>query len=342
MRQLGILESEKHAQHLRAWLLAEGIDVHVDPEGGKFEFWVRNEDQLPRAREEWKRFLEQPDDPRYQQARGRALELEREQARRQQQYQRNRQRPGSAKGVTRSTPLTMLLIATSALVALLTNFGEEGTQTVKYPAYQAMAFTSVKGTPAQDLVQQYGEDGDALAFRLASIRRGEVWRVVTPMFIHFGTIHLIFNMIWLWQLGRTIEIRYGTFWLGVIVLATATLSNLAQACVPERLAGSPPEWISGQVISLFGGMSGVVYGLFGFIWIKAAFDPSSRMFLPTPTIVVMVVWLLLCMTPAVSYLSPSGHVANWAHGVGILTGMLCAWLSMQPVFRARRRTDPAG
>ncbi len=342
MRQIGILESERHAQQLRAWLLAEGVDTHVEPQGSQFEVWIRSEDQLAKARDEFQQFVANPEDPRYVQARSRAGEIEREQIRRQQQYQKNRQRPGTATAVTRTTPLTVLLIAVCAVVALLTNFGEDRGETIKYPAYQAMAFTSVKGPPAEELVKLYGEDSDALAYRLASIRRGEVWRLVTPMFIHFGTIHLVFNMIWLWQLGRTIEIRYGTFWLGVIVLVTAILSNLAQGCVPGRLEGSPPAAFGGQLVSMFGGMSGVVYGLFGFIWIKATFDRSSRMFLPAPTIVIMVIWLLLCMTPAVSYLTPSGRVANWAHGVGLATGMLCAWLSMQTVLWPKRREGPAG
>ena len=85
-----------------------------------------------------------------------------------------------------------------------------------------------------------------------------------------------------------------------MVLAIAVASNLVQ------------YWASGPA---FGGMSGVVYGLFGYLWMKSRFDPWSGMHMDQQTVVILIAWFFLCMTGWV------GPIANWAHGVGLVVGM---------------------
>jgi GlpG protein len=141
---------------------------------------------------------------------------------------------------------------------------------------------------------------------LPEIRHGEVWRLFTPMFIHFGFPHIFFNLIALREMGSAIESRLGSKYFLKLVLVIAALSNLAQFFIE-----SPA----------FGGMSGVVYGLLGFIWMRGKYDLTSGLFAPPMSVVIMVVWFFLC------FLGYIPGVANYAHGAGLLLGMAWGYLS---------------
>jgi GlpG protein len=71
----------------------------------------------------------------------------------------------------------------------------------------------------------------------------------------------------------------------------------------------------------FGGMSGVVYGLLGYIWVRGKCDPASGLYLHPSTVVMMLVWFFACLTGMI------GHIANAAHGVGLVMGMAWGYLS---------------
>jgi GlpG protein len=118
--------------------------------------------------------------------------------------------------------------------------------------------------------------------------------------VHFGAIHLLFNMFWVYDLGGMIEARQGTGRLLLLVLTAAVLSNLGQYIM------------SGP---LFGGMSGVVYALFGYVWMKSRYEASADLYVQPQTVLIMIGWLFLCMTGRV------GPIANTAHGVGLAVGV---------------------
>ena len=71
----------------------------------------------------------------------------------------------------------------------------------------------------------------------------------------------------------------------------------------------------------FGGMSGVVYALFGYAWMKGRFDPGDGMGVPQTTVVIMMGWFLLCFTPYFP------NIANEAHAIGLGTGVGWGYLS---------------
>jgi GlpG protein len=71
-------------------------------------------------------------------------------------------------------------------------------------------------------------------------------------------------------------------------------------------------------------MSGVVYGLFGYVWMKARFQPELGLGIGPQTITILMIWFFLCMTPWFQSLIGSG-VANMAHASGLLAGMLIGY-----------------
>jgi GlpG protein len=142
---------------------------------------------------------------------------------------------------------------------------------------------------------------------LPEIRHGEVWRLITPIFIHFHILHILFNMLWLRDLGSMIEGRQSSTYLLALVLVIAAGSNLAQFYF-----GHAPN---------FGGMSGVVYGLLGYVWIRGKFDPASGLFLHPSTVTMMLIWLVACFTGIL------GPIANYAHLVGLMMGAAWGYLA---------------
>ncbi|HTQ39251.1 MAG TPA: rhomboid family intramembrane serine protease, partial [Pirellulales bacterium] len=70
----------------------------------------------------------------------------------------------------------------------------------------------------------------------------------------------------------------------------------------------------------FGGMSGVVYGLLGYLWMKSWFQPQLKLFVSNGIVLFLVGWLVLGWTGLLDQLVGSS-VANWAHTVGLLAGM---------------------
>ena len=323
MRLLGEIESSDHTTRLVAWLMTKGIKVKVEPTGGEnesYEVWVRDEDLLDQAKTELGGFLANPQADKYNEAIKAADAIAREEALQRKRMQKNIVKVQGGQ-VKKKNPLTVLLIVLCGLVALMTNIGEAPPDN---EVLKALQFVSVAPPLSQELATKALGNKDSLILRLASIQRGEFWRLVTPIFIHYGITHILFNLYMWFQFGRIVENRYGTLYLGLLVLSVAVISNFAQCVVPEFVGGHGPSLIpSGQLITRLGGMSGVVYGVFGFIWMRSKVDPSSGMFMSQGTVTILIVWLFFCMTPFSEQVV--GNVANWAHGVGLLVGMAAGY-----------------
>ncbi|MCH4897541.1 rhomboid family intramembrane serine protease [Pseudomonas sp. B707] len=138
-----------------------------------------------------------------------------------------------------------------------------------------------------------------------SLAAGQWWRLFTPMLIHFGILHLAMNGMWYWELGRRIESRQGSVNLIGLTLLFGLVSNYAQFAW-----GGP---------SLFGGLSGVLYGLLGHCWIFQLLAPNPAYRLPRGVLVMMLVWLVICMSGLISMIG-FGEIANAAHVSGLLIG----------------------
>lgn len=191
----------------------------------------------------------------------------------------------------RASQATALILLLSLIVGALTQLGDN-LQTMSW--FTFLPFSVV---------------GEYLHFTsLAdSLASGQWWRLVTPMLIHFGVLHLAMNGMWYWELGRRIELRQGRINLLGLTLLFSLVSNFAQYTF-----GGP---------GLFGGLSGVLYGLLGHCWIYQLLSPNPAYRLPRGVLVMMLVWLLLCLSGLVSMIG-FGEIANAAHVGGLLVGCL--------------------
>ena len=145
-----------------------------------------------------------------------------------------------------------------------------------------------------------------------SLARGEVWRLLTPAFLHFGIFHVLFNSLWMWDLGRRLEFFLGRWHFLLFFVITGVAAN----CVQYLWSGS----------AAFGGMSGVVYALVGFIAVRQRLAPHPLINIPPALLGFMLFWLVLCMTGVVDYFI-AGSVANAAHVGGLVAGGVYAFLT---------------
>ncbi len=129
------------------------------------------------------------------------------------------------------------------------------------------------------------------------------WCLLTSLFPHSGLPHLFFNSYWTWHLGRLLERDLGELrFLGLVVITTwfGSVAELA---------------IMGDVGI---GMSGMVYGLFGYMLVNRRRVPEYAALLSNQNIVIMLGWLVLCFVTTSAGLM---NIANFAHLGGLLAGI---------------------
>jgi GlpG protein len=286
---IGHLPDEASARTFGDYLLVQGMENQLEHDGGQgWAVWIRDEDKLAAAGAALAEFTRNPKDPRYQ-AQGRSAGQVRAQAEKDQvayekrlKSRRHLFRPLTEYGFGL---VTFILIAFSVAVFVLSSFGRE------LEPIAGLFITDWMNNPDWR--------------NLPEIHQGQLWRLVTPIFIHFGPLHILFNLLWLGDLGSMIEGRQSSWVLLALTLVIGAGSNLA-----EFFMSSPN----------FGGMSGVVYGLLGYIWIRGKFDPGSGLFLHPSTVTMMLVWFVVCWTGIM-------HIANFAHTAGLLMGVAWGYLS---------------
>jgi GlpG protein len=150
---------------------------------------------------------------------------------------------------------------------------------------------------------------------LKLILEGQIWRFFSPILLHGSLIHLVFNMLWLWFLGKQIETRVGVLKYLLLTLGIAGFSNLIQ-----YLLTGP----------FFLGYSGVVFGFAGFIWSRRKYFPwegydvsFSTFFLLFGYIIFLsCLDVILFLVEWFTSLQLGLSIANSAHIVGAITGYI--------------------
>lgn len=143
----------------------------------------------------------------------------------------------------------------------------------------------------------------------------QLWRWFSPAFLHFSLLHILFNLLWWWYLGGPVEKRLGSGKLFTIALISALLSGWGQSL------------FSGIY---FGGLSGVVYALMGYVWLTGELKPERQLALPRGLMVFSLAWLVL------GYFNVMGlAIANAAHVFGLVVGLIMAFCDTRTPRKAR-------
>lgn len=136
------------------------------------------------------------------------------------------------------------------------------------------------------------------------------YRLISSGFLHYGFIHLAFNMFLLYQLGHLIEPLTGRIRFGLLYFA-ALLGGSAAALVM-------------QPNGLHGGASGAVFGLLG----AAAVLMYQRGVNPFSTSVGTIIMLNLFITFTLrDQISVGGHLG------GLVAGVAAGWFIAAPKHR---------
>jgi len=196
-------------------------------------------------------------------------------------------------------PVTMILIFLAVAVALVTNFGEGG------PALRAFLIVDPLGVDLASVLSK-------LEHLQSVLGQYQVWRLLSPDFVHFSVMHLVFNLLMLWFLGGQVEHRQGRGRLFLLFIVCSVIPNIAQ-----YLESGP----------YFGGMSGVVYGLVGYCWLWDRLHSGVFVF-PSALMGLSVAWLVIGYTPLTEALL-IGKMANSAHLFGLLVGLLVAIIPLR-------------
>lgn len=279
MRKAGVLTSKEEAQKLSGAFYARGIEAQVHEEGGAFTFWVIEDERMDEAKQLFSLLQTNPSHEIFQTKVPAAPKEKPTNLEKKAGMNRARNIDVRSEIFGRASVsglhVTLFLIVTSVLLTAVANMPA----TVGF--VRKLYFSEFMGRSFPEILN------------------GQVWRVVTPIFLHGGVLHLLFNMMWLYQLGGTIERLERPWYLALLVFGLAALCNTAQYLV------SGPAFI---------GMSGVVYGLLGYVWLMSMYQPRGQYFISQGTVTFMMIWLVVCLVGIIPNVANTQHVAGMVLG----------------------------
>jgi GlpG protein len=307
MRQIGNLSTERDARRFIAFLISKSIAAEADATGNDtWAIWVRDEDFVAESRAELEIYQRESSDRRYDEAVAIAAQKLLE-ADRQRREAAARSIEGSVVWSRTSRRRQPLVMAISILCVVIFVWLELSSQ-------QSSWLNDLLFSPVNPSMPR-GNEG------WRPILHGEVWRLVTPAFVHFSLSHLIFNLLSFRYLGNLVESVIGTPRMGLLLLLCTLVANIAQY-----------TWAQSSV---FGGISGTVFGIFGFAWMMSIYRPSAGIVLSQEAVAVTMIFFFLCLLrdvpnigEAIAQILPPIANANHVGGmvVGLVSGLAFAKL----------------
>lgn len=272
MNKLAVLDNPRLAQAFIDYMASRHIDIKMMPESeGCFALWLMDSQHVVEAEAELKHFLAEPHNSKYQAASWHVADS------------RTAKFSYSSPSLmsmfkAQAGPFTLIvMLSCIAVFALqLLGWSQSVFSLFHFPAYAEQKF--------------------------------QVWRFFSHALLHFSAVHIVFNLLWWWQLGGEVEQKLGVGKLAQIFLLSALFSGLGQF------------WVEG---ANFGGLSGVVYALVGYIWFSGWLAPERGLVMAKPLIGFMLIWLVI------GFAQPFMAIANTAHLVGLLSGCLLALIDVK-------------
>ncbi|MDN3508855.1 MAG: rhomboid family intramembrane serine protease [Candidatus Neptunochlamydia sp.] len=352
MRLIGTVKGEKQTYQFYSFLEEKKIECSYEPDShqeGRFQFWVMHEDEVETTAHWLEEFQKKPEDPRFD-VKEHPIDNQRiatntgEEGDEKEPFPlrairlRGRMRP--------RMPITRFIVLVCALLYFwnsyqMTDPPKADKDSKLYTLTPLMIDLSYDMPTIEnrdesskeifsenrisddtvwdgfyDVALGWPESKEELdAPMFVQIRQGEVWRLFTPVFLHGSFLHILFNMLWLWMLGRQVEERTKKWQYIAITLIIGILSNTLQYL------------ISGP---LFIGYSGIVCGLAGFIWMRQRRAPwegyplqkGTVAFLAIFIVAMMVIQLVLFFLIRSQIVDSSMNIANTAHISGAIIGII--------------------
>lgn len=281
MRLLVQFQNVRIAYAFADYLNVNGVRCKVEKDSDKANLYILNESDIHKAKTELEEFIKNPADKKYLSAswEQEAADTGDNANQRDTIGEIYQQKDGSAKKRWQRTGIfTKLIIGVCALVFFITAFGTDRS-TVKYFFF----------------FNYWGQMYDV----------SQIWRWISPVFLHFGFLHFTFNLLWWWDIASLIERLQGSLRLVYIFLVLSVFSNFTQF-----IAAGPR----------FGGLSGVVFGVLGYVWVYGQVRKDYPLQLRPVIMYMMVGWMLIGFSGALD--NVVGPMANEAHLAGLVTGAL--------------------
>jgi len=350
MRLIGSLKGKSQAYQFYSFLKKEKIECtyeHDSLEEETFQFWVMHEEEINAAAHWLKEFQNNPEDSRFD-VKDHPIDTQGIAAHTSKKNPfRSRAFYIKSKIDTRM-PITRLIVLICAFFYLWNNYqinrlneeDQELKEEVLTPLIKNLSYELPTQANEKELSASENQEGGkfvwdgfyGIALRwpeskkeldasmFVQIRKGEVWRLFTPVLLHGSFLHVLFNMLWLWMLGKQIEQRTKKWQYLSITLIIGVCSNTFQ-----YLMSGP----------LFIGYSGIVCGLAGFIWMRQKRAPWEGYPLERGTIAFLAVFILgMMLLQFVSFFLVRYqiadfpmNIANTAHISGAIMGILLGRIS---------------
>lgn len=323
MRKLVELSDPNDAERFGDVLEGEAIEHQLEEGPDSVQIWILRDSEVPIARSILAEWQADPDAERFAAAARKAESSRRAKDALDDKRRHAREHSDRAEREVKVGPVLIgtLLISVALTLLGIPSLDQVPNSIVDLPDTSRLEWAFIDSLPVL-----MGPDGPYVPF-LYEVQRGQIWRLVTPMFVHVGGLmHLFFNGYWLLVFGAQIETRKGSWYFLALIIGFAVVSNLAQYIVGWSMIdlvavgeGRPlsftlgPLYLGGPV---GGGLSGVLYGLFGYVWVKSSIDKFGGLGVSSRTSALLFGWLLLCFTGMV------GPVANLAHLGGMVAGVV--------------------